>query len=84
MSDTYDFVGLSLNAKQALSSEFPGSAVSVDEGWHGRVHMKIVSDIFNGKSEAVKQEIVWNVLREKLGADAQGVSLVLAYGFDEL
>ena len=45
---------------------------------------KIVSSDFDGKSEDQKQEMIWSVLRERLGENAQAVSLVLAYGLDEV
>jgi stress-induced morphogen len=68
----------------ALTQGFPGSAIKTEEGWQGRVHVRIVSERFDGKSEAEKQGMVWEVLRAVLGADAQAVSLVLPYGMDEL
>jgi stress-induced morphogen len=46
--------------------------------------VKIVSSVFDGKSEPAKQDIVWNILRSKLGQYSQGVSLVLVYGLDEV
>lgn len=66
-----------------LAAQFPNSAVETEEGLHGRVHVKIVSGVFNGKSEAEKQGMVWRVLDSELGPQAQAVSLVLPYGLDE-
>lgn len=35
-------------------------------------------------NEREKQQMVWELLRQKLGEDVEAVSLVLAYGTDEL
>lgn len=60
------------------------TALKTSEGWRGRVHVKVVSPLFDGKSEAQKQELAWEILREGIGSDASVVSLVLAFGMDEL
>ena len=72
-------------AQQALRAAFPGSAIETERGFEGRVHVKIVSPAFNGKNETRKQNLVWEALRAKLDAmDLQGVTIVMAYGMDEL
>jgi len=71
-------------AKQALGAAFPGSAIDTERGFGERVHIRIVSSALNGMSERRKQAMVWDVLRDRLGTDAQLVSLVLPYGMDEL
>jgi hypothetical protein len=58
MQTTFDFEKISQDAIRALKDEFPDSVASVEEGWHGRVHVKIVSSVFDGKSETTKQDIV--------------------------
>jgi hypothetical protein len=58
--------------------------IRTDEGWHGRIHTKIVSSAFDGRTEDEKQAMVWEALREELGPDGTGVSLVLACGMDEI
>lgn len=81
----YDYALLGEQVRTALQEAFgPNAAVETAEGWHGRVHAKIVSPAFNGLDEERKQTLVWDVLREHLGADAQAVSLVLIYGMDEI
>ena len=69
---------------EALRREFPQDTIDTTEGYNGRVHVKVVSRRFNGKLEAEKQQILWDMLREHLGPDAEAVSLALAYGTDEL
>ncbi len=66
-----------------LEGAFHASSVNTDDGWHGRLHVRIVSPDFNGQSEREKQRRVWEVLRRQLAADAQNIALVLAYGEDE-
>jgi stress-induced morphogen len=70
--------------KESLRLEFPHDTIATDEGYNGRVHLKIVSEAFNGRSEREKQQMIWDILRRRLGSDAQAVSLALAYGTDEL
>ena len=85
MSVMFDFAQEAKKVQAILQEAFgPNAAVHTEEGWHGRVHAKIVSSDFDGKSEVEKQEMIWSVLRERLGAESQAVSLVLAYGLDEI
>jgi stress-induced morphogen len=83
-STAFDYAALSDAAKEALGAAYPRSAIETEQGYQGRVHIRIVSSEFNGKREADKQAMVWDVLKQALGERAQGVSLVLAYGMDEL
>ena len=53
-------------------------------GYNGRVHLKVVSRRFNGMNERQKQQVIWEILNTRLGADAQAVSLAMVYGTDEL
>ena len=80
----FDYQTESERVKQALRAVFPNDTVATDEGYNGRVHVKVVSERFNGRSEREKQDLIWEALRDKLGVEAQAVSLALAYGTDEL
>lgn len=56
MSVTFSYAEEEQKVREALKDAFgPNAAIGTAEGWHGRVHSKIVSDAFNGKSEAEKQ-----------------------------
>jgi len=80
----FDYQSESQRVKEALRAVFPYDTIATDEGYNGRVHVKVVSERFNGRSEREKQDLIWEALRDKLGAEAQAVSLALAYGTDEL
>ena len=80
----FDYRAESGRIKEALRQVFPHDTIATDEGYNGRVHLKIVSEAFNGRSEREKQQMIWDILRSRLGADAQAVSLAMAYGTDEL
>ena len=80
----YDYDTLAEKARSALKEAFPESAIETEEGYLGRVHVRIVSPAFNGRSEREKQHMVWEVLEAEMGEAAQAVTLVLAYGMDEL
>jgi stress-induced morphogen len=79
-----DYDTLARRVEEALRAQFPTDTIDLEEGYLGRVHIRIVSKQFNGKRERDKQAIVWAILKEALGEDAQFVSLVLPYGTDEL
>ena len=72
------------DVEAALRAVFPRDTIEFGEGYMGHVHVKIVSAQFNGKSEEDKQTFVWDILRDALGEDAQGVSLVIPYATEEL
>ena len=80
----FDYQTESQRVKAALRAVFPQDTIATDEGYNGRVHVKVVSERFNGRSEREKQDLIWAALHDKLGAEAQAVSLALAYGTDEL
>lgn len=80
----YDFATEARRVTDTLRADFPHDTIAVEEGYAGRVHLKVVSARFNGKSEREKQQYIWDLLRSGLGADAHAVSLALAYGTDEL
>lgn len=81
---TFDYTAISEKAKDALRGEVPNAMVSTEEGFGGRVHVKIVSDALNGMTEREKQAFIWKILERQLGPDAQAISFVLPYGEDEL
>lgn len=69
----------------ALRECFPTAAVETRPGFEGRVHVRIIGPAFNGRTEADKQAMVWDALRSRLPKPTQRhVSLVLAFGMDEL
>ena len=80
----FDYQTESQRVKEALRSVFPQDTIVTDEGYNGRVHVKVVSERFNHRLEREKQAMIFDILRDKLGADAQAVSLAMAYGTDEL
>jgi len=85
MSMVFDFAQEAQKVQNTLQDAFgPNAAIRVEEGWHGRLHVKIVSNAFDGKSEEAKQTMIWDELKSRLGPDSQSVSLVLAYGLDEI
>lgn len=80
----FDYETESQRVKDIMRTEFPQDTVATDEGYNGRVHLKVVSERFNGRSERAKQDMIWEILRDRLGPEAQAVSLAMAYGTDEL
>ena len=80
----FDYNQEALNVVNVLRDVFPTDTIDTSEGYNGHVHVKLVSRLFNGKSEADKQTYIWDMLREKLGDHVQAISLVLVYGTDEL
>ena len=85
MTETkYDYDLTAKLVEDAVRKEFPRDTIEVSEGYNGRVHLKLVSKRFNGKSEPEKQAYIWDLLRDELQEKSQGVSLALLYGTDEL
>jgi len=84
MSIVVDYADLAQRVEKALRSEFPQDTIDLEEGYQGRIHLRIVSKRFNGMKERSKQSLVREILEGALGADAQYVSLILPYGTDEL
>ena len=58
-------------------------AVSTEEVDDGRVFVKVIAPSLNGLSPKNKQDTVWNALHT-LGPNAEAISLVLAFGTDEI
>ena len=79
-----DFDVISNGAVEALRGAFPNSVIEANRSYRGRAHLRIISPAFNGKDEKEKQGLVWDVLRAELEEAAGAVTLVLAYGVDEL
>jgi len=69
---------------EVLRQEFPTDTIDTNEGYNGRVHVKLVSRRFNGMNEQEKQQFIWDLFRDKLDTDAEVISLALVYGTDEL
>ncbi len=80
----FDYQVESQRVKAVLRTVFPQDTIATDEGYNGHVHLKVVSERFNGRSERAKQDMLWDILRDTLGTEAQAVSLAMAYGTDEL
>lgn len=84
-AQVFDYKALASTVEEALRRvRFTDGLVEVSEGYLGRVHVLVVSPLLNGLSEEQKQNAVWEILKAELGEDAEGVSLVMAYGTDEL
>ena len=82
---TYNFAEIAPKVKSAVRKAFPEDTVIVQEGYLGRIHLKVVSERFNGMSERGKQEYIWDLLRAELDPEAQqAISLAVAYSTDEL
>lgn len=79
-----DYAGLAPRVLAALREHFPQDTIALSEGYMGRVHVKVVSEKFNGLSEPEKQDMIWVILEGELGEDAKYVTLAIAYGTDEL
>jgi len=80
-----DYKQVSVRVKEVLQNAFgPNAALRTDEAYQGRVFVRIVSDKFDSLSEREKQERIWKVLKDEMGPEAQSVSLVLAFGTDQV
>lgn len=80
-----DYPQMSQRVRDVLRDAFgPNISVHTDEGEYGGVFVKVVSDQFDGLAEREKQDRIWRVLRERLGAESQSVALVLAIGLDQV
>ena len=81
----YDYDEASQEVRKALEKALPpNSTISTKPGYLGRVHLLVVSEEFAGMSEEKKQKLIWKMLRDELGPNAQYVSLAMVYGPDEL
>jgi hypothetical protein len=83
-AQVFDYETLAPQVEQALRREFTDGLVEVSQGYLGRVHVLLVSPQLSGLSEEQKQGKIWEILKAELGEESQGVSLVAAYGTDEL
>lgn len=84
VSAKYNYEEQAQRVVEVLRQEFPTDTIDTNEGYNGRVHVKLVSRRFNGMNEQEKQQFIWDLFRDKLDADAQVISLALVYGTDEL
>ncbi len=81
----FDYRQASATVRGALQKAFgPNAAIRTDEGEGGQVYVRIVSDRFDGMSDTVKQDLIWDTLRQEMGPEAQAVALVLAFGTDQI
>lgn len=70
--------------KKALEEGLrPDAYIGTGPGYGGRVQVKVVSPEFDGLTEEQKQDKVWELVRNRLGADSQSISFILVYGNDE-
>lgn len=83
-ANAFDYTSMARKAEKAVRDEFPDAYVGTEKGYLGRVRLKVVSEEFRGMTEEQKQQIIWDILHEKMGSDSQSVSLALVYGPDEL
>ena len=80
-----DYPQVSQRVRDTLRDAFgPNVAVHTDEGEHGGIFVKVVSDQFDGLNEREKQDRIWNILRERLGFESEAIALVLAVGLDQI
>ena len=84
VSAKYNYEEQAQRVVEVLRQEFPTDTIDTNEGYNGRVHVKLVSRRFNGMNEQEKQQFICDLFRDKLDADAQVISLALVYGTDEL
>ncbi len=81
----FKYTQMSVKVRDTLQKAFgPNAAIRTDEGEGGQVYVRIVSDRFDGMSDTMKQDLIWDALRQELGPNAQAVALVLAFGTDQL
>ncbi len=80
----YDYEVEAPRVEAVLRAVFPQDTIETRPGYNGRVHVVVVSNQFNGRREVEKQQILWDILRDRLGEEVQVVSLALPYGTDEL
>jgi hypothetical protein len=70
--------------KSILETAFQGIKVLTEVFPDGRISGSVIWAGFDGLDEVDRQTIVRNELRDKLGADAQQVGVLLTYTPDEL
>ena len=81
-----DYDTIKGRVQRILEQRFPNNtaAFSFEKGYHGHLYVKIISEEFNGLSEEAKQRLIWDLLKQELGPDAQDIALAMTYGMDEL
>ena len=80
-----NYAQVSARVRATLQRVFgPNAAIRTDEGESGHVYARIVSDHFDGLSDREKQDMIWDTLRQEMGAESQAVALVLAFGTDQI
>ncbi|MHB1455837.1 MAG: BolA family protein [Armatimonadota bacterium] len=82
--NAFDYISMSEIVRKAVRDALPDAFVGTDEGYLGRIHLKVVSEHFRGMTEEQKQQEIWDILKDKLGSESQSVSLAMVYGPDEL
>ena len=84
-TEEYDYAALAPKVKAALRRAFPTNfVIEIEEGYQGRIRAKVISGQLNGMREQEKQNYLWDILRQELGAASDSISYVLAYGTDRL
>jgi hypothetical protein len=79
-----EYEALAGQVEQALRHRFPNAEnIMTEPSYQERIHARGVSREFNGLTEREKQDLLWKMLREELGAESARISLGLAYGTDE-
>lgn len=83
MVPNYDEIAA--KATTALREELGDTAdIRTERGYQGRVRVEVISDRLNPLSERQKQEFLWDILRDHLGADATRITFVIGYGTNEI
>ena len=81
---TFNYQEIEPQIRQTLyNGPGPHIAVGTEEVDYGRVLVKVITPQFNGVSARKRQDLIWDALKT-LGTNAQAVSLVLAFGTDEI
>ncbi len=72
---SFDYAKISPKVHDVLKKEFgPNVAIRTEEGNAGHIYVRIVSDRFDGLNDSVKQDKIWDALRDHLHENAQAVS----------
>lgn len=80
----YDFETVAGSVREKLRRAFPSDTIETRPGYLGRVHVLVVSSLFNGKTERQKQDLFWEILKTEAPEEADAVSVAIVYGTDEL
>ena len=75
---------LKAKIEDALRQRFPDGQVGVFDGYLVNVHVIVVDEAFRGRTDAQRQELLWEVLEDSLTpGEAVKVSLALGFTSDE-